>query len=108
MRKLWPIVLLIGVLALSACGQATATSTAAPTATTAPVNTPESSGATSVPTLAPLPTSSGPAECRTSAVVPFGTPDPTQAAAIPPITENDWVLGPETASVTIMEYSDYQ
>lgn len=107
MRKLWPIVLLIGVLALSACGQAPAT-TAAPTATTAPAKTPVSGGATSVPTLVPLPTSSGPAECHTSAVVPFGTPNPTQAAAIPPVTENDWVLGPETASVTIIEYSDYQ
>jgi hypothetical protein len=53
------------------------------------------------------------------AVAPFGSqmectlvsdqPDaPAELVAIFGVTENDWVEGPETAAVTIVEYSDFQ
>jgi len=42
-------------------------------------------------------------------VVSFNpTPEPTLQAIFPPPGENDWVMGPDTASVTITEYSDFQ
>lgn len=42
-------------------------------------------------------------------VVSFNpTPEPTLQAIFPPPGENDWVLGSDTASVTITEYSDFQ
>jgi cyclophilin family peptidyl-prolyl cis-trans isomerase/protein-disulfide isomerase len=37
--------------------------------------------------------------------------DPTQAALkelVPPVSETDWVDGPDTAAVTIIEYADFQ
>jgi cyclophilin family peptidyl-prolyl cis-trans isomerase/protein-disulfide isomerase len=36
------------------------------------------------------------------------TADPTVVAAFPPITNNDWSQGPDGATMTILEYSDYQ
>lgn len=33
---------------------------------------------------------------------------PAELVAIFGVTENDWVKGPETAAVTIVEYSDFQ
>ena len=33
---------------------------------------------------------------------------PAEFVAIFGVTENDWVKGPETAAVTIVEYSDFQ
>lgn len=36
------------------------------------------------------------------------TPGPTEQSLFPPVTEKDWVLGPSTASVTLIVYSDFQ
>jgi hypothetical protein len=36
------------------------------------------------------------------------TPGPTQVSLFPPPGESDWVVGPETAVMTIYEYSDFQ
>lgn len=36
------------------------------------------------------------------------TPGPTQVSLFPPPGESDWVIGPETAVMTIYEYSDFQ
>ena len=36
------------------------------------------------------------------------TPGPTQTSLFPPVTEADHVKGPDTAGVTIIEYSDFQ
>ncbi len=42
-------------------------------------------------------------------VVSFNpTPEPTLQAIFAPPGEGDWVKGPDTASVTITEYSDFQ
>jgi hypothetical protein len=34
--------------------------------------------------------------------------DPTAESPIPPVNQNDWVIGPEDAYVTIIEYGDFQ
>jgi hypothetical protein len=36
------------------------------------------------------------------------TPGPTEESIFPPVGETDWVKGPATAKVTIIEYSDFQ
>jgi hypothetical protein len=35
-------------------------------------------------------------------------PDPTAESIFPPVSETDWVKGPASAKVTIIEYSDFQ
>jgi hypothetical protein len=36
------------------------------------------------------------------------TPGPTAESIFPPVSETDWVKGPASAKVTIIEYSDFQ
>jgi cyclophilin family peptidyl-prolyl cis-trans isomerase/protein-disulfide isomerase len=36
------------------------------------------------------------------------TPNPTVESLLPPVTDEDWSRGPESAAVTILEYSDFQ
>jgi len=36
------------------------------------------------------------------------TPGPTEESLFPPPGESDWVIGPETATMTINEYGDFQ
>jgi len=64
----------------------------------------------------PLPTATARAVVRPSATRPAGctvvsqdvlsTPDP--GAQIPPVTGDDWALGPAEARMTIINYSDFQ
>jgi cyclophilin family peptidyl-prolyl cis-trans isomerase/protein-disulfide isomerase len=42
---------------------------------------------------------------------PDSTPDPTDEALkalVPPVTDDDWIDGPDNAAVTIVEYTDFQ
>lgn len=39
---------------------------------------------------------------------PRPTPGPTQQSIFPPVSDDDWVLGPQDAHVTILEYGDFQ
>jgi len=41
-------------------------------------------------------------------VSPRPTPGPTEESLFPPVNENDWILGPVDADVTIVEYGDFQ
>lgn len=41
-------------------------------------------------------------------VSPQPTPGPTQRSIFPPVSEDDWVQGPQDAYVTILEYADFQ
>jgi hypothetical protein len=41
-------------------------------------------------------------------VSPQPTPGPTETSLFPPISDKDWVIGVPTATVSIVEYSDFQ
>lgn len=41
-------------------------------------------------------------------VSPQPTPGPTEASLFPPISDKDWAIGAPTATVSIVEYSDFQ
>lgn len=51
---------------------------------------------------------SGEAPAGCTAVSPMPTPGPTELSYFPPVSENDWVQGPDDAAVTIIEYGDFQ
>lgn len=36
------------------------------------------------------------------------TPGPTEQSIFAPVSASDWVSGPDTAAVTIIDYSDFQ
>jgi hypothetical protein len=95
MRKYW-LVLLMLVVALSAC---TPTATATPT---------QENTATAVPPTATVTTA---ATTSSAACQPFVLLDQVLPAAdprVPAITDADWALGPSSALVTLIDYSDFQ
>lgn len=67
-------------------------------------------GAKPTPTATRLPepsvTHAPVAGCTVVSLLP--TPGPTEQSLFPDVSENDWSRGPLTASVTIIEYSDFQ
>jgi hypothetical protein len=77
-----------------------------PTKTTSPTQAPEPTD-TPASTQESIPVS-GESLPGCTAKSLFPTPNPTMAALFPPVSQGDWVRGPETASVTLVEYSDFQ
>ncbi len=64
-----------------------------------------------LPEVSPTPTEGQPtnqAEANCTVVSREPTPGPTEQSLIPPVSETDWVHGPEDAIVTIIEYGDFQ
>jgi protein-disulfide isomerase len=100
MRKLILLVLMFMAVALAGClpqSQASPTSTATSIARIAPTSV------VTVPAQAILlPDSS----CTVVTKKP--TPGPTVESIYPPATSTEWVKGPASAKVTIIEYSDFQ
>jgi len=96
--------LLFLALVLTACKSSSQTGTV----TVGAGKTPEAAGSkTAEPKQAPtlsLPAESQVAGCTVVSFMP--TPDPT--SLFPPITSDDWTRGPLTATVKIIEYSDFQ
>jgi hypothetical protein len=39
---------------------------------------------------------------------PFPTPGPTEQSLFPAASEADWTIGPDSAAITFIEYSDFQ
>jgi hypothetical protein len=78
----------------------------------------EAFGATSVQTEQPVataadPTTSGPTISPTGQVGPaqctvVSSLADSAESAYPPVSDGDWITGPESADVTIIEYSDFQ
>ncbi len=88
MRKFWLIVFFVAAALLSACGQAKPTSQAAKPVATEDPNAPKM-------------------DCQVVSVKP--TQGPTEVSMFPPASKEDWVLGKNPdASMTIIEYSDFQ
>jgi len=96
MRKIIFILLVLTSIALAGClPQAQAT----PTATSRPAPT----VVLNVPTQGAELPSSG---CTVVSQKP--TPGPTAASVFPPVSDTEWIKGPASAKVTIIEYSDFQ
>lgn len=111
-RLLLPAILI--AWALASC-QASPSTPAVPVSTSSPTAQPSataSAATTQAPTSSPAPslepagTTSIPQGC--TVVSPQPTPGPTQQSIFPPVSDKDWVQGPATASVTLLEYSDFQ
>ena len=103
-RLLVPLMLI--PLLLAACSgtqPATVVEDAAPAVAAPPEAEPiqPDPTATSAPQVATGPEM----ECT---LVSNGSDAPAELVAIFGVTEDDWVQGPETAAVTIVEYSDFQ
>lgn len=103
MKRVLPLLLLVAVLLAACGGQSTATKWAS-TSTKAPTTAKAAATATAVqPTAAPTPTVTPlPNGCQTVSLLP--PPDP----AFPDVTKTDWVKGPASAKITILEFSDFQ
>ena len=100
MRKVTLILLVFSTLVLAGClqqAQATPTSTSTTQARPAPTVV------LAVPSQPVLSPDSG---CTVISQKP--TPGPTAESIIPPVSDTDWVKGPASAKVTIIEYSDFQ
>lgn len=98
LKRIWIIILLLIVL-LTACqrGQDTPVveSTDQPTA---------------APTQPAAQTGQGETAMQATCTVvsSFTAAESTEQSPFPAVSESDWVKGPETARVTITEYSDFQ
>jgi uncharacterized protein YceK len=100
MRKLILLLVTLSAVMLSGCLPQTQTSPAS-TATT--VVHPAPTTVLTVPAQAAILPDSG---CTVVTKKP--TPGPTAETIYPPITSSDWIKGPDSAKVTIIEYSDFQ
>jgi PBP1b-binding outer membrane lipoprotein LpoB len=103
-RKIIPLLLFLAVL-LAACE-----GTAEPVVEDTPVPAVEATMPPG-PTAVPVDTPAEPPSVSTPGctVVPVSSePDPMIEELFPPVGENDWVKGLETARITIIEYSDFQ
>jgi hypothetical protein len=104
MRKLFPLFLLLMAVTLVSCTpQVQATPTLSPTSTATTQARPAPTVVLTVPSGAPLFPDSG---CTVITKKP--TPGPTAESIFPRVSDTDWVKGPDTAKVTIIEYSDFQ
>jgi hypothetical protein len=100
MRKVILLFLMLASVALAGClpqVQTTPTLTATINARPAPTVV------LTVPDQAALSPASG---CTVITQKP--TAGPTPVSIFPPVTDSDWVKGPASAKVTIIEYSDFQ
>jgi hypothetical protein len=106
MRKLALSLFVLSVVLAAGCGAMpstapTATRPAEPTSNPSPTSEPPTSdAATTVPSISD--TTTGPAAC---VLEPF---DPPVESRIPPINDDDYAHGSTEASITLIEYADFQ
>lgn len=115
MRKTLLIVFLLITVLLAACQSSAPTegitateqvaNTQPPTAMTEPT---EAATEQAAPTLEQVAAEGSLVRMTCTVESRDPTPGPTEASIFPPISESDWVQGPDTAKVTIIEYSDFQ
>jgi hypothetical protein len=121
MRKQWLLLLVGLILVLGACSgqeQSTATLTSEPDGDVQVTETDPSAdqaGATEPPQAAAvaagesekIASSDGTViECTVTGLLP--EVDPTTQAIFPTVSAEEWAKGPEDATLTIVEYSDFQ
>ena len=100
MRKFILLYMLVVALMVAGCLQQTQ---ANPTSTATTIAHPAPTTVVTVPAQAALFPESG---CTVVTQKP--TEGPTPTSIYPTVTDTDWVKGPASASVTIVEYSDFQ
>jgi hypothetical protein len=100
MRRLILLLVTLSAVVLSGCLPQTQ---ASPTSMATSVARPAPTTVVTVPGQAELLPASG---CTVVTQKP--TPGPTAETIYPPITGSDWSKGPDSARVTIIEYSDFQ
>jgi hypothetical protein len=108
-RFLIPAILL--ALLLGACqGNAPASTEAASSTTIEAYAATQPSGESSTSATEPAAAETQAPGTSTGCTVvsPQPTPGPTEQSLFPPVSDQDWVMGPETASITIIEYGDFQ
>ena len=93
MRRSSLFTFLIAALLLAACATS-GTQTPAPTSLVTPAQATQAG--------------SQPSINGCTAESPQPTPGPTETSLFPPISDEDWTQGLKTASVQIIEYSDFQ
>jgi len=102
MRKLWAPIILLSML-LSSCSFMSA---ARPTVTVVASTTPEPTVATTA-TAAPTSTpATAPGECKATSLSLFEQRSDSDATYAP-ISASDFVRGPDTATMTLIEYADF-
>ena len=99
MRRTALLILIAMALILTACGSLTPPTTAKEDVQ------PTMQEELSPPGAATQPEATTTPECRLDI---SSQPDPTQEAMFPAVGGREWALGPETAKVRIIEYSDFQ
>ncbi len=107
MPKYTLILLIVIALGLTACqGQSQTSPTAvSPTVAIPPTATQAADAPTSTETVDQSVVGAPPG-C--TVISPPPTPGPTEQSAFPPVSEKDWMIGPEDAEITLIEYSDFQ
>lgn len=115
MKKLLLIAFIFMAVVLAACQSSTPSEIAAVTEKAVTTQPPTAASdptqpAEPVPTQASEDTAAKDSSVRMKCTVESfdPTPGPTEESIIPPVSESDWVHGPDTAEVTIIEYSDFQ
>lgn len=100
MRRYILLLMLLTAMGLAGCLPQVQ---ASPTPTTTTTTRPAATVALTVPTQASiLP------DASCTVVTQKPTPGPTAESIFPPVSDTDWVKGPASAQVTIIEYSDFQ
>ena len=101
MKRILPLIIILAAAILTACGGSgqSPINTAVPTAAPTQVPQPTAEVPTQIPTATATPISGG---CMLTSILPEADP------AFPPVTDSDWQSGPKDATVTILEYSDFQ
>lgn len=106
MRKFIPTLLIGLAVLVTACQGAPVSSPAQ--ATTAASQAPATTEPSPAQPTSPVTQGAQLAAAKCTVVSGLPTPGPTEQSLFPPPGSGDWIMGPDTARITLTEYSDFQ